>query len=174
MGLPWLATVKDGLMVSEQLFPEPPLFSCMMMGTGVVLERLVHLPFNHLTQLLAQESFMEKTTYFHEIQRCISYSRCILLDPTLSQFNTIHYSQLMYLKPVLLLFYGLLFSFPYGNLLSYSPTKFCTTSQCYPSNMFHPSSHLAKVPTSCYTPLASSCIFLHTSSSTAQYPGLSL
>jgi hypothetical protein len=54
MKLSRLATVKDGLMVSEQLFPEPPLFSSMMMVTGVVLERLVHSPFNHLMQLLAQ------------------------------------------------------------------------------------------------------------------------
>jgi len=61
-------------------------------------------------------------TYFHEIQRCIlSYSRCILLDPTLCQFNIIHYSQRMYLKPVLLLFYGLLLSFPYGNLSAQLP-----------------------------------------------------
>jgi len=169
MGFPWLATVKDGLIVHEQLFPKWPLFSSMMMGTGVVLERLVNSPFNHLMQLLAQKSFMEKTTYFNEIQRCIlSYSRCILLDPTLCHFNTIHYSQLMYLKPVLLLFYDLLVSFPYGNLLSYSPVKFCTTSQCYPSNTFHPSSHLVKVPTSCYASLASSCIFLCTSKSTTQ------
>jgi hypothetical protein len=43
-------------MVSEQLFPEPLLFSCMMMGTVVVLERLVHSAFNHLMQLLAPGS----------------------------------------------------------------------------------------------------------------------
>ena len=34
--------------------------------------------------------------------------------------------------------YGLLFSFPYGNLPSHSPAKFCTTSQFYSSNTFHP------------------------------------
>jgi hypothetical protein len=139
MKLSRLAKVTDGLMVSEQLFPEPPLFSSMMMGTGVVLERLVHSAFNHLMQLLAQGSFAEKNSYFHEIQSCIlSCSRFTLLDPTLCQFNTIHYSQMMYLKPILLLFYGLLFSFPYGNLLSYSPAKFCTTSLCCPFNTFHP------------------------------------
>jgi hypothetical protein len=54
---------------------------------------LVHSAFNHLMQLLAQGSFTEKNTYFHEIQRCIlSCSRCILVDPTVCQFNkfTIH------------------------------------------------------------------------------------
>ena len=33
MTLSQLATVTDGLMESEQLFPEPPLFLSMMMGT---------------------------------------------------------------------------------------------------------------------------------------------
>ena len=57
MKLSWLTTVTDGLIVSEQLFPEPPLFLSVMMGTGVVLERLVSSAFNHLMQLLAQGSF---------------------------------------------------------------------------------------------------------------------
>ena len=131
MKLSRLATVTDGLMVSEQLFQEPPLFSPMMMTTGLVLERMVHSPFNHLMQLLAQESFTEKITCFCGIQKCIlSCSRYILLDPTLCQFNTIHYSKLLYLKPVLLIFCDLPFSFPYGNIPSYSPVKFCITSQC--------------------------------------------
>jgi len=56
MKLTQLATVTDGLMVSEQLFLEQPLFLSMMMGAGVVLERLVHSAFKHL-QLLAQGSF---------------------------------------------------------------------------------------------------------------------
>jgi hypothetical protein len=60
MKLSWLATVTDGLMESEQLFPEPPLFLSMRMGTGVVLKRLVHSAFNHLKQLLAQGSFTKK------------------------------------------------------------------------------------------------------------------
>jgi hypothetical protein len=32
MKLSWLAKVTDGLMVSEQLFPEPALFLSMMKG----------------------------------------------------------------------------------------------------------------------------------------------
>jgi hypothetical protein len=75
--------------------------------------------------------------------------------PTLCQFNTIHYSQLMYLTPVFLLFSGLLFSLPYCTLPSHYPAKFCTTSQLYPSNLFHPYSHFVKVPTSCYKSLVS-------------------
>jgi hypothetical protein len=71
MKLSRLAAVTDGLMVSEQLFQEPPLFLATMMKTGMILERLVHSQFNSLMQVLTQESFTDKTTYFHETQRCI-------------------------------------------------------------------------------------------------------
>jgi hypothetical protein len=58
------ATVSGGWMASKTMFQGLPMslssgtwLSSMMMTTTIVLERMVHLPFNHLMWLLARKNF---------------------------------------------------------------------------------------------------------------------
>jgi len=50
--------------------------SLMMMVAEVVLETLVYLPFNHLTQLLAQENFIE-FSHCESFKLCMAVMCCI-------------------------------------------------------------------------------------------------